>query len=461
MNINKKICAVGVCLAILFCINKSSFASTGKVNTDVNMRESASTESDVVLSIPKDTSVEIIEENNGWYKVKFSDKTGYVRKDLLIVDNTGVSSSNSNQGDLNTQEMKLGDEPTNTQATSAQPVVEENNSQEQVKEETNNQAEENQGESKEDEKEENQNLGNKLNSETILYLLPAFNSSKIATIEANKEITIVKTLNNWSNIEVENQKGWIPNQKLLTTTEGVKEEETKPEEAEQPEETEKPEETKTDINQKGYVNTDSANLRNGPGTSNQSIAGLLKNEVLLVMKEVNGWYEVRLTDGTNGYVLKDLVTLGDPPVTSRSATDLRATQNAETVTAAAPAVDNSSVVNVAKQYLGCKYVSGGSSPSTGFDCSGFTSFVYAQCGKSITRTSYSQANDGVAVDRANLQPGDLLLFHYYGGSSIGHVGIYIGDGQFIHAANASRGVVTDTILSGYYADNYAGARRIN
>ena len=64
------------------------------------------------------------------------------------------------------------------------------------------------------------------------------------------------------------------------------------------------------------------------------------------------------------------------------------------------------------------------------------------------------------IDAMGGKPGDLLLFHYYGSSSIGHVGIYVGDGKFIHAANSNRGVVYDSITSGYYADNYAGARRL-
>ena len=64
------------------------------------------------------------------------------------------------------------------------------------------------------------------------------------------------------------------------------------------------------------------------------------------------------------------------------------------------------------------------------------------------------------ISKENLQPGDLLLFSYYGSDSIGHTGIYIGDGQFIHAANSSRGIVKDTIESGYYLDNYVAARRL-
>ena len=127
---------------------------------------------------------------------------------------------------------------------------------------------------------------------------------------------------------------------------------------------------------------------------------------------------------------------------------------------APPAKGDSSVANgvvsLAYSLLGVPYVSGGSSPS-GFDCSGFTSYVLKQHGISLNRTAAGQYSNGVAVSRDQLQPGDLVMF---GKSGINHVGIYIGGGQIVHAANKSRGVTTDTINSGYYNNNYVGARRV-
>ena len=136
----------------------------------------------------------------------------------------------------------------------------------------------------------------------------------------------------------------------------------------------------------------------------------------------------------------------------------------EQVTIETPAqetVSNSSdIVATALQYEGYSYVAGGSSPETGFDCSGFTKYIYGLYGISLNRTASDQADNGTPINKEELQPGDLLLFSYYGSDSIGHTGIYIGDGQFIHAANSSRGVVKDTIESGYYLDNYVAARRL-
>ena len=226
--------------------------------------------------------------------------------------------------------------------------------------------------------------------------------------------------------------------------------------AEQPEATTTPAPATENLNKSAYISSNaSAHLRSGPSTTSESLGKLPKNTKITIISEENGWYKVSY-NGKEGYISSALVTEGEPPATtSTSSASSRGQEEPRTVAT----VNSDNVVQVAQGYLGNKYVSGGRTPA-GFDCSGFTQYVYAQCGKSISRTSYTQANEGTAVSKSDLQPGDLLLFHYNGSSSIGHVGIYVGNGQFIHAANAKRGVVYDTINSGYYATNYAGARRL-
>lgn len=118
------------------------------------------------------------------------------------------------------------------------------------------------------------------------------------------------------------------------------------------------------------------------------------------------------------------------------------------------------IVDTAKSYIGTNYVSGGTSPETGFDCSGFTQYIYGLYGIRLNRVASAQADNGTEISKDELQPGDLVLFSYYGSDSIGHAGIYVGDGNFVHAANSSRGVVEDTLESGYYLDNYVTARRV-
>jgi hypothetical protein len=119
------------------------------------------------------------------------------------------------------------------------------------------------------------------------------------------------------------------------------------------------------------------------------------------------------------------------------------------------------LLEYAQSFLGTRYVYGGASPN-GFDCSGFTQYCYRLIGVSINRTAQQQLSNGVPVERDMLQPGDLVFFSntYASTDSITHVGIYLGDGNFIHAANSNVGVVVTSLDSDYYSSHYCGARHI-
>ena len=119
------------------------------------------------------------------------------------------------------------------------------------------------------------------------------------------------------------------------------------------------------------------------------------------------------------------------------------------------------VAATAKKYIGCAYIFGGTSPS-GFDCSGFVQYIYKLYGYSLYRTADVQLNNGYSVSRSNLKPGDLVFFAntYNTSAAASHVGIYIGNDQFVHAANSSDGVKTSALSESYYATRYVGARRI-
>ncbi len=119
------------------------------------------------------------------------------------------------------------------------------------------------------------------------------------------------------------------------------------------------------------------------------------------------------------------------------------------------------LVSYALGFVGCDYVFGGNGPKV-FDCSGFTKYVYAHFGYSINRVANDQVKNGVSVSFNQLQPGDLICFSntYSSSAWITHVGIYIGDGKMVHAANTTRGVTVDSITSGYYYNHFAAARRI-
>lgn len=177
------------------------------------------------------------------------------------------------------------------------------------------------------------------------------------------------------------------------------------------------------------------NIRSGPGTSHGKVGMLYTGRVVEVTDLVGNWYKIE-----NGYICADYVVKAD-------AAEAKSSGKAQ------------EIVNCAMQYLGCPYVYGGSSPR-GFDCSGFTSYVYAQCGVKINRTASAQLNNGYAVSRSELQPGDLVMFNSGSSSPASHVGLYIGNGQFIHASAPGVGVIIDSLNSGFYSRTYVGARRV-
>jgi len=188
-----------------------------------------------------------------------------------------------------------------------------------------------------------------------------------------------------------------------------------------------------------YINGTGVRLRSGASTSS-SILGTYNTGTSLSVTGVTGnWYKVTMS-GVSGYVCGDYVTF------SKSA--------ANTVTVSA----GDAIVNTALQYKGYRYVYGGSSPS-GFDCSGFVKYVYAQNGYTLDRTAAQQSLNGVAVDRANIQPGDILCFSS-GNGYIGHVGIYIGNDQFIHASSSTTGVIITGLSTTSYNNRVAAIRRI-
>ncbi len=124
------------------------------------------------------------------------------------------------------------------------------------------------------------------------------------------------------------------------------------------------------------------------------------------------------------------------------------------------ALASGNVIQAASAFRGTRYVMGGTSRS-GFDCSGFVRYILsASGGVELPRTATEQYYNGAPISRAQLQPGDLVFFQGTYKRGISHVGIYAGEGKFIHAANAHKGVRTDSLGDSYYMSHYAGARRV-
>jgi len=198
----------------------------------------------------------------------------------------------------------------------------------------------------------------------------------------------------------------------------------------------------------GIVESGSVNLREKPDVNASLLATLSEGETAYIIGLNCGWYKVQY-EGLTGYIRSDLLALTEAPK-----------YNSQTSVGSAPVVVTvgQQIVALGQEYLGVPYVWGGTTPK-GFDCSGFTQYVFKQMGYSIKRTAAQQLTCGTEVT-GSLQVGDLVFFTntYETSAAASHVGIYMGDNLFIHAANG--GVKITSLDHEYYAPRYIGARRI-
>jgi len=116
------------------------------------------------------------------------------------------------------------------------------------------------------------------------------------------------------------------------------------------------------------------------------------------------------------------------------------------------------IVRTAESFVGVKYKYGGRAPNTGFDCSGLTMAVYQLNGLRLPRTSVQQYTYGKLISKNELKKGDLVFFATSGGDNVSHVGVYIGDNQFIHAPSEGKSITTESLSSRYYKKRYVGAK---
>lgn len=424
-------------LTCIIIVGTTCLAATGVVGAQrgLVLREEASKDANPLTTVPDDAAVEILGKEGEWYKAKYGTYEGYLFAEFVKVDEEEITPTN------NTQD-----------------------------------AEQN---------------GSVFNTNIKGYLLPSITSKVILEIEQGKAITVNYELGNWANITCEGKGAWVRRYYLntenqentqVTNQDNVKEEQ--PEEAENKNIQEEPKEekqsnTETKIeNKKGYINvTSAANVRESASTSATIINTLLRNTEVTITAESGDFYKIQYQDIT-GYVAKSLISDNPVEATSRTSSGERNSENAtaeenesnekenineEAVNIQASSSEGQRIADFAKQYKGCNYVSGGTTPS-GFDCTGFAYYVYNSCGYSLGRLCSEQSKSGMEVgknSRDELQAGDLLLFSNGSNGSIGHVGIYIGDGYFIHAKNSNSGVVIDHLTNNpYYNQYYYSGRRI-
>lgn len=458
-------------------------ATTVTVTSDtLNIREKASRSSKIIAVLSNGAKCDFIEENGDWYKIKFGSYTGYISKQYskknedtssgTKTDNT-AKTDDSDKTDNTADEKKADDSVTTEGETTG-----------------------------------------KIANNTAVRIVPLIYSSQIGEAKKGETVIIISEQNNWAYIATSSITGWIRidsitgkkiNQATVSVTESTTNEnensisentvaentvttDTKTENTTSntvENKTSSSSSTSSSYTEKTmYVNDYSVNVRKEASTSSKVMMVLGINTKLTVIGEEGDWYKVKTSEGI-GYISKKLLT-NNSPTTSRGGNMLSdhkfsevSTSNDESTNSGKSTSTGSSsttskqteIVNYAKKFLGVPYVYGGASKS-GFDCSGFTMYVYKKFGISMRHGAQAQAKLGTAINankksasslKENLQPGDLVFFlDYETMDEIGHCGIYIGDGKFIHASSGSGHCVKiNSLLPGeYYNTRYCAARRV-
>ena len=271
-------------------------------------------------------------------------------------------------------------------------------------------------------------------------------SRTLAYAKRGTEVEVLEAeADGWYKVSYNGTVGYMSAEYLTVTVTPVEEAPTEEAPAEEtPAEDTPVEETPADTTLYGRVTTEVLNVRKGPGTSYARVGKVYAGALVTVTEQLDGWYHIT-TDKLDGYVSAEYLNLIDPAAAAAAAT--KGTQLAE----------------LAKQYLGVPYVYGGASPS-GFDCSGLIYYLTKSMGETVPRTATAQWNGGYTkISREELQPGDLVFFTktYHSSKYITHVGIYIGDGNFIHASSpTSGGVIITSLSNSYYSPRFVGGRRL-
>lgn len=182
------------------------------------------------------------------------------------------------------------------------------------------------------------------------------------------------------------------------------------------------------------------NLRAAPSTEAEKVGSAPYGALVEIWDSANGWYKI-VYNGDTAYASADYINYDVDPFETFVTTGAQ-------------------LLEYSTQFLGRPYSYGANGPSA-FDCSGFTSYVYRQFGITLNRTAAGQTQNGTYVSRSELQPGDLVLFRHPGTSkAASHVGLYAGNGQFIHASTNDYQVRYDNLDSRYYSSIFIGGRHV-
>ena len=456
--IKKLLFIILITIAVVFISKNIVKASTVEVTTDIlKLREKPSTESSVLALIAKGEKCEFISEEDDWYKVKYEDYTGYISKEYSKKndENSKVNANNSNKTESEEQKNNNAENSKNNETEKIDQSV----------------------------------LKGKMKKESNVKIVPLINSSTIKKLNSNTEVTVIEQINNWTYIQTDEISGWIKNTEISIeeikdnsdnkNNTDKKDTETAEETKEQNNSNEDDNKNNSEFEEKTMYANDYVNIRKEPNTTSDILMLVEINTEIKVIGEEGDWYKVSTSEG-DAYVSKDLLSNKKVNLTNRGSVD-RISANEEEIKSESDTIETeeketssntaSQIVTYAKKFLGVPYVYGGAS-SSGFDCSGFTMYVYKHFGISMGHGAQMQSKLGKAVSADknskssllnNLEIGDLVFFlDYETMDEIGHCGIYIGDGDFIHASSGSGYCVKiNSLLPGeYYNTRYCAARRI-
>ena len=260
--------------------------------------------------------------------------------------------------------------------------------------------------------------------------------SKLGKLEYKEKVTVLSTSNGWSKINYNGKTGYVDSSYLKSTVPGSTNDNTNNE----------------TTGTTKYVNTTSGlNVRSGAGTSYSKLGKLEYKENVTVLSTSNGWSKINY-NGKTGYVDSSYLQNTVPGSNGNNANN-----NNNTVSTKA-----NEVIAYAKTLLGKPYVWGAQGPNS-FDCSGFTYYVFKnKAGIVLPRTSSAQSKYGTYVSKSNLKAGDLVFFDTNGANdgNVSHVGMYIGNGQMIHASYGQKKIVIANFNDSYYQKAYVNARRV-
>ncbi|HEL5686249.1 TPA: SH3 domain-containing protein [Clostridioides difficile] len=410
---------IGAVAVSVSSINASALEKGTVTASALNIRSGPSSDCDKVAKLYKGKTVEILEKSNGWYKVRVSSSVvGW--GSAKYISTSGSSEGTSSQNN-----------PTSSGTTiSGNGKV---------------------------------NVSSRLNVRSGA----GTNYSLVGKANNGDVVKLLEQSNGWYKIKLSNGvTGWASSQYISKTSEDVGTNNSSNSNSTNNSD-KKPSSEESIEGKNGKVTSAvSLNVRSGPGTSYSIIGKLNGGDVVELKAKSNGWYKVKLSSGTIGWVSASYIS--ETNEDTKEKPNSSSNQNSQSNSNSKPSftgnsdkstAKGSTIVDFAYTLIGIPYQWGASGPDK-FDCSGFTQYVFKHSvGVSIPR---EQANFGSAISMGNYAPGDLVYFDTDGDGTTNHVGIYVGNSKFIHCSGTQTNpnkVKVDNLTSSYWSKVLLGARR--